>query len=141
MAEITVTAADVRPLTGAIIRRGTLKSASITPGDAVYLDGTNGWELADADEVASAQVRGIVISLPDGAVASVAGDKADICVHGPVEGYASMTPGGVVYNSVTAGSLDQTAAGSGDFPFVVGWAESATTLFVNPQVTVPTEVS
>jgi len=140
MADITKTAASVRPLNGAVIRRGTLKSADIAPGHAVYLDGTNGWELADADAVASAQAKGIVVGLPDGAVASAAGDVADIVVSGPVEGFASMTPGGAVFVSTTAGAMDQTApATSGDFPYAIGWAESATVLFVNPQATVPVE--
>ncbi|MBN2389899.1 MAG: hypothetical protein JXR84_04205 [Anaerolineae bacterium] len=138
MGDIAKTAANVRPLGGAIVRRGTLKSASIAPGDAVYLDGTNGWELADADAEASAQARGVVVGLPDGAVTSVAGDVADIVVHGPVEGYASMTPGGAAFVSTTAGAIDQTApATAGDYPFAIGWAESATVLFVNPQATVP----
>ena len=139
MADISSTAASVRPLTGAVIRRGTLESASVVPGQAVYLHGTSGWELADADAEASAQAKGIVVALPDGAVASAAGDVADICVFGPVEGYASMTPGGAVFVSTTAGAMDQTApATAGDYPYAIGWAESATVLFVNPQATVPT---
>jgi hypothetical protein len=139
MADIAVTALNVRPLNGAVIRRGTLKSADIAPGHAVYLDGANGWELADADADASSRARGIVVSLPDGAVASVAKDKADICVFGPVEGYTAMTAGGVVFVSTTAGRMDQTApAASGRYPFAIGWAESATAIFVNPQAIVPT---
>jgi hypothetical protein len=34
--------------------------------------------------------------------------------------------------------MDQTIPGtSGDFPFVIGWAESDGVLYVQPQVTVP----
>lgn len=140
MAAISNTDANIRPLEGAIIRRGTA-GGSMNVGDAVYLDGTNGWKQADADAVASAQARGIVVAGPQGATAIVSGNRIDICTYGPVEGFASMTPGAVIYNSVTAGALDQTASSTaGDYPFVVGWAESATVVFVAPQVTVPSVV-
>jgi hypothetical protein len=40
--------------------------------------------------------------------------------------------------SPTAGAMDQTIpATAGDFPFVIGWAESDGVLYVQPQVTVP----
>lgn len=140
MAAITNTDANIRPLEGAITRRGTA-GGSMNVGDAVYLDGANGWKQADADAEASAQARGVVVAGPQGATAIVSGDRIDICVYGPVEGFASMTPGAVIYNSVTAGALDQTASViAGDYPFVVGYAESASVVFVDPQVIVPTAV-
>lgn len=138
MASITLTAASIKPLNGAIMRRGTA-GATLTPGAAVYLDGTNGWKLADADAVASAQARGIVVSDGFGSTSFASGSAVDIVVHGPVAGYASMTIGGAVFNSVTAGDVDQTApALSGDYPFAIGWAESASVIFVQPQSHVPT---
>lgn len=139
MADITVTAANVRPLNGAIIRRGEA-GGSGNVGDAVYLDGANGWKLADADAEASSQARGIVVAQGSEGVTTFAdGDKIDIVVHGPVEGGASMTPGGAIFVSTTAGSLDQTApAASGDYPFAIGWAESASVIYVAPQTHAPT---
>jgi len=138
MADVAVTAANVRPLHGAVVRRGTA-GATLTPGQAVYLDGANGWKLADADALASAQARGIVIADGVGSVSFASGARVDIVIYGPVVGYASMTPGGAAFVSTTAGAIDQTApAATGDYPFAIGWAEAADVLFVQPQTIVPT---
>jgi len=138
MGDISSTAADVRPLGGAIVRRGTA-GGTLAPGQAVYLDGANGWKAADADAEASSQARGIAVSGEDGASSMSDGDTIDIVTHGPVTGFASMTPGGAVFVSTTAGAMDQTApAAAGDYPFAVGWAESAATIYVDPQTHVPT---
>lgn len=134
MAAFAATAANVRPLEGARVRRYNA-GGTITPGQAVYLANDGDVEAADADVEAQAQVIGICIADGNGAVSFGAGTRVDVVVWGPVTGYASLTPGGLVYASVTAGSMDQTApaGASGDFPFVVGYAESATTIFVSPQ--------
>lgn len=138
MASISLTVASIKPLNGAITRRGTA-GATLTPGMFVYLDGANGWKAADADALASAQGRGVVVSDDSGSVSFASGVKVDIVVFGPVAGFANMTAGGAVFNSVTAGDLDQSApALTGDYPFAAGWAESASVLFVNPQIHVPT---
>lgn len=139
MADVTVTAANVRPLNGALIQRGEA-GGSGSVGDVVYLNGANGWAQADADAEASAQARGVVVAVgAEGETSFADGDKIDIVTEGPVEGFASMTPGGVAYVSTTAGAIDQTApAASGDYPFVIGWARSASVLYVHPQAVVPT---
>lgn len=138
MADVTVTPAKVRPLNGAVVRRGSA-GATLTPGQAVYLDGANGWKLADADALASAQARGVVVSDGNGGVSFASGQTVDIVTHGPVEGFSSLTPGGAAFVSTTAGALDQTApAASGDYPFSIGYAEQATVLYVAPQSHVPT---
>lgn len=141
MAAITVTAADVRPpnLTQTIIRRFTA-GGTVNVGDVVYVAADGDVEQADADAQASAQAIGIAVSVNGTTqTAAAAGDEVDVCVFGPLNWGASMTPGSVVYVSVTAGKGDHTAVAgaSGDFSFVVGRALTATTIFVNPQVTVP----
>lgn len=140
MADITVTAANVRPLNGAVIRRGEA-GGSGSVGDLVYLDGTNGWKQADADaSQAAAMGRGVVVAVgSEGATTFADGDKIDILVFGPFEGAESMTPGGVVYNSSTAGAMaDAAPAETGDdWDFIVGWAESASVIFFHPQTAVP----
>ena len=140
MADITVTAANVRPLNGAIVRRGEA-GGSGSVGNLVYLAGTDGWKQADADaSQAAAMGRGIVVAVgSEGATTFADGDKVDIVVFGPVEGAASMTPGATVYNSSTAGAVaDAAPAETGDdWDFIVGWAESASVIFVHPQTTVP----
>lgn len=140
MADITVTASKVRlPNETEVIKiRGRLGAAA-TPGQAVYLDGTNGWKPADADAEASAMARGIVLSDNFGSTSFESGQMVDIVVFGRVTGFSGMTPGLNAYVSTTAGAMDQTApAAAGDYPFAVGWAESAETIFVAPQTAVPT---
>lgn len=139
MGDITNTDANVRALNGAIVQRGEAGGSGYV-GDAVYLDGTNGWKQADADAEASSQARGVVVGVKsEGSTSFADGDAIDIVTEGPVEGFASMTPGGAVFVSTTAGALDQTApATAGDYPFAIGWARSASVLYVHPQSHVPT---
>jgi hypothetical protein len=139
MGAITYTAANVKlPNETEVIKiRGVMGAASIVPGMAVYLDGTSGWKAADADVAASGQARGILATLPNGGVLSSVGDRGDIVTEGRITGYEGMTPGAAVFASVTAGRLDQTPAGNDDYTFAIGWAESATTIYVHPQITVP----
>lgn len=139
MADITVTAANVRPLEGAQVRRGTA-GGSGNVGDLVYQASDGDWEAGDADALASSQARGVVVSVNSGGgTAFVAGDRLDIVRFGAVCWGASMTIPGRVYVSTTAGKGDQTApATAGDYPFCVGYAEAANILFVNPQTPIPT---
>lgn len=130
MADIAVTAANVRPLNGAVIRRGTA-GGTITPGMAVYLDGTSGWKAADADAIASGKALGIALADGSGAVSFASGQVIDICVYGPVTGFAAMTPGANEFVSTTAGAVcDAASAVAGDLQYMIGWAEQATVLFV-----------
>ena len=143
MAVIDVTAAKVRPLNGAVVRRYRLGAAA-NVGDGVYIASDGDVEPVDADAQASAQGRGVVVAIgARGKTAGAAGDVADVVVHGPVElgNETAMTPGASVYGSPTAGKLDQTAsATSGDYNAILGYAETSTILFVDPQVTAPVVV-
>lgn len=130
MAAITVTAADVRPLSGAVIRRFDA-GGTVNMGAPVYLASDGDVEHADASAVSTlVPTLGIAVSTPDGGTSASAGERVDVVVFGPVAGFSSLTPGGLVYVSDTAGGLD-TAAGTKDF--IVGYAESATTVFVQPE--------
>lgn len=141
MGDITVTAADVRPLPGAVVRRFDAGD-TVTAGQAVYIADDGDVEPADADAEASSQARGIAVADSDGGTSFSAGDKVDVVVFGPVGGFSSMEEGEPVFVSTTAGALDQTApATAGDFPFSIGYAESTAILFVQSQVTEPTENS
>ncbi|GIK43995.1 MAG: hypothetical protein BroJett011_78280 [Chloroflexota bacterium] len=140
MANISVTAAKVRlPNETEVLKiRGKMGAASLAPGMPVYLDGSSGWKAGDADIAAASQVRGLLVSLPNGSVSSAVGDVGDIVTQGRVTGFSGMTPGAAVFVSLDAGSLTQTAPpDSGDFMFAVGWAESAETIYVHPQIVVP----
>ena len=131
MASVTVTAADVRPLPGAIVRRYEA-GATMTPGDLVYVASDGQVELADIDGAASAQAIGIVVAGPDGKTSFSTGEQVDVVVFGPVAGFSSLTPGALHYGSVTAGDIETAApsGSSGDYLWIVGYAEAAAVLFV-----------
>ncbi len=133
MADVTVTAADVRPLSGAIVRRFNA-GATINMGDLVYIAADGDVEPADADAATSAIAVGIAVSTPDGGVSAAAGERVDVVVFGPVAGFSGLTPGGHLFASVNAGKIADAAPGatSGDYVYVVGVAESATTVLVRP---------
>jgi hypothetical protein len=114
----------VRPLAGAIIRRGEA-GGTIEAGELVYLDGTSGYKVTDGTGASSSAARGVMVSPQDAAD----GDIIDIVEFGPVEGYAAMTPGALHFVSDTAGEVETV---SGSNTKRVGWALSATVLFVNP---------
>lgn len=141
MADIVINAAQVRPLNGAVIRRFTA-GASVNVGEAVYVASDGTVKPADADEsLATAQARGIVVGVGvAGATSAASGQAVDVVTHGAVAiGTSGLTDGAVVYVSVTAGKLDQSApsAAGDDFDFIIGWAESDGVLYVQPQVTIP----
>ncbi len=140
MASISLTSAQIRPLTGAICRNYQA-GAALTVGYAVYLDSSGYVQHADANlSEAGARAMGIVVASKDGETSVVSGDRCSVCVFGPVGGYASMTPGEPVYNSSTVGRLDQTAPTGGAYPQAFGRADSATVIFVNPDVADPSSV-
>lgn len=106
MADITVTKANVSALNEGHTYRGDLAGAALTAGQVTYIDGSNGYKLADASAAATAKVAGLVIAPSD--VAS--GDGGfDVAVPGClIGGFSGMTPGDLLYLSDTAGALADT---------------------------------
>lgn len=137
MAAISVTTKNVSKLPGAFSRRGVV-AAGVTVGSWVYLASDGVWKLADADAAATVEARGFVVAIGAyGALTAVAGDVADIVRIGPVNsGATGLTPGAKLYVSTDAGKADETAPGVGDFVFVVGYVDSDSVIFVDPQATV-----
>lgn len=136
MASISLTSAQIRPLEGAIVRNYQA-GAALTVGYAVYLDSSGYVQHADANgSEAASRGRGIVVASKDGETSVSSGDRCSVCVFGPVGGYASMTPGEPVYVSDTVGRLDQDQP-SNAYRQALGWADSASVIFVNPDVQDP----
>lgn len=142
MADIVNVAAEVRAMieNGALVFAYSAAGAG-SLGDWVYLD-TSGTVLqADADAIASAKAIGIVTGIGvRGNTTFASGDRVEVCRYGPVVvgTGVSMTIGQPLYVSTTAGSADQTIPPtSGDFPFIVGTADAANIVFVNPQTALP----
>lgn len=113
---------DIKPLPGSIVRKGTL-GTTVTKGDPVTLQSDGYWDPCDTS---TAQLT-VGIAVQGGVV----GDVIDIVVYGPVQCISGATPGALAYGSDTAGALDD-AVGTKDL--VVGYVESATVLFVRPQI-------
>lgn len=130
--EVTVTAADVRPLTGCIIRRAIAASA-LAHGDVVYPSSYSGDKpvvsKADGSAVATANGLGVVVSGALGNTTIAANEACDVVVFGPVTGYSGMTAGNTIWVSDTAGRLSTVV---GTKSGVVGLAESPTVVMVRP---------
>ena len=117
------TAANIKPLEGAIIRRYTA-GAAIAAGEIVSMQ-SDGF-VDPSDSTGAAQT---IVGIAQKAAA--VGDRLDVVVFGPVACLTGATIGGAVYDSTTAGEPAQTTAGNQK---QVGWAESETILFVRPLV-------
>lgn len=132
MAAITFTAADVRPLAGAKIRRFDA-GGTVGIGKPVYIASDGDVELAKGDLVATTLgTIGLAVATPDGGTSASAGERVDVVVHGPVAGFTSLTPGALVFLSdTTAGDMDDT---ENTAALVVGVAETASVVFVRPQI-------
>ena len=113
---------DIKPLAGAITRRGTL-GATVTKGHPVTLQSDGYW---DHTQTTAAQVT-VAVAVQGGAV----GDEVDLVVFGPIQCLSGATIGALVYGSDTAGAYDDAA---GTKSTIIGYAWSATELFVQPQI-------
>lgn len=123
MAAITkAAAANVKPLEGAIVRRGTL-GATVTAPSPVTLQSDGKW---DGTDTSAAQLT-VAIAVQSGGD----GDEVDLVTHGPMVALSGATIGSLVYGSDTAGAFD-TAAGTKST--ILGYAETATVLFVQPDI-------
>jgi len=139
MAAIPNTPALIEASPGATIERVILGAAAVA-GDALYLDGANGWKPTDATTVGPAEGRCILVGSGVLGTSYPSGANVDACFFGLVGGYSGMTPDGAVYTSEDAGDMDQTApTGGSNFIHKMGWAFSATEIFVDPAGTTPVE--
>jgi hypothetical protein len=115
----------VKPLDGAIIRRYTTSEA-VEAGEAVYLNSSGYATLTNAAAVATNYCIGLAVE----DIAS--GDRGDFVVFGPLQMCTAATPGGIIYTiDTTTGEVGETA---GTKTCIVGVAESATVVLVNPQM-------
>ena len=119
---IETDASKIKPLEGAVVRRATL-GATTTAGYAVTLQSDGKWDPSNAT---NAHLT-VAIAVESGADT----DRVDLVTYGPVNSLTGATIGGLVYVNDAAGGLDQTGSTK---KTVVGYAESATVLFVDPQV-------
>lgn len=130
MADLTITAANVISMAGALVAHGTA-GAAVTAGQAVYLDDAAGtYKLADNNSVT------VAARAPDGFTLHAAATGQPIAVHtrGPLTIGAALTPGVAYYLSDTPGGVCPVAdLASGEYPSIVGIATSASVLDVKIQ--------
>ena len=115
------TAANVKPLEGAIVRRFTA-GATVAAGELVTMQSDGKVDPSDCT-AAKAPVLGVAIG------PGADGSRIDVVVFGPIVCLTGATPGALVYNSTTAGEPLETTTGN---QTVAGIAESAIVLFVRP---------
>lgn len=118
------TAANIKPLEGAIIRRYTL-GATTAAGEVVSMQSDGKVDPADAT---SAKSIALGVAIQGGAD----GDRVDIVIFGPVLMMTGATVGAPIYTATSAGELSESA---GTYGTIVGLAESATVLIVRPHST------
>lgn len=115
-------AEHIKPLEGAIVRRGTLGAAT-EAGEVVTLQSDGFWD----PSLATAVQFSVAIAVQGGA----AGDRVDLVRYGPVVCMTGATVGARIFTTDTAGEMAETA---GTKDTIIGYAESATVLFVQPQI-------
>ncbi len=132
MADLSVTASAVLASSGAIILRQYNAGATVTQGQAVYLDSTtNTWKLIDSNAAVTgnelATLKGIAL------VGASSGQPIDVCVKDTdFTPGATLTNGTAVYSSVTAGGITHDIPGAGAYPTSLGIAKSTTKMNLNP---------
>jgi hypothetical protein len=135
MTDISLTAANIRALqANGAVPRNYEAGGSITIGDAVYINSDGEVEQADGSAQASAKAIGIAVESYDGETSVSSGDPVSVCVFGPVSGFSGMTPADTLYVSDDAGDIADSA---GTFSHVIGHAESATIVWVQPDQSDP----
>ena len=129
MADLVITAANVVAGSDAVRESGTA-GATITAGQAVYLDTTDmKYKLADSNGAAALRVpSGIALNGASNGQPLVIQKGGDITIGG------TLTAGIPYFLSDTPGGICPLAdIGTGEFSCIVGIAESASVLAVNIQ--------
>jgi hypothetical protein len=125
MADLSITAGNVVPGSGAIRRRGVAGEA-IDAGEMLYLDPADGtYKLADCDSatVAARSPAGIAVN------SAGVGQPLTLVESGDVTLGSVLTAGTAYYLSGTAGGIAPVAdLLTGDYPVIVGIARSASVL-------------
>lgn len=117
-------AEHIKPLEGAIVRRHTA-GTTIAAGEIVSLMADGYVDPADTGAFTGAQVVGVAIG------AAIVGGRVDVVVFGPIVCLTGATVAATIYATDTAGEPGE-AVGTSDV--IVGYAESATVLFVRPRL-------
>lgn len=133
---MAVTAANVRPLEGALTRPRRA-GGTVTMGQAVYTDSGGEVQAARANAAATSDAIGILVAVNEpGETTAADNDAVTVCTFGPVGGFSGLTPGAIYYvdNAAAGNIITPAPSGAGIWAKSIGYAESATVLFVAPGI-------
>jgi hypothetical protein len=122
-ATVETIAEHVKPLEGSLSRRYTCGS-TIVAGQPVTLAADGFIDPSDASDATLSFCKGIAVQ------GGAAGERIDVVTFGPVVCMTGATVGALIYVSDTGGALSETA---GTKSTIIGQADAANILFVNPQ--------
>lgn len=132
MADISITAASVLASSSATIIRNFPSGATVSTGQAVYMDtSTNSWKLIDSN----AAVTGNELLTTKGYALNTAasGQPLDVVIKDTdYTPGGTLTNGSTVYTSVTAGGVTHDVPTTGAYPTAMGVAKSTTKMNLNP---------
>lgn len=131
MADVTVTAANVKPVGTSRTVQTVLLGETVTQGQPLYLKAADSkyWK-ADADTLAEAAAAGIAIT------PGVADDYAIMLTAGTINMGGTLAVGQVYVVSVNAGGVaPYSDLGSGDYVTILGVATTTAILNVDINVT------
>ena len=132
MADLSITAANVKASSQATVLRQYPFGVTVTQGQVVYLDANNRWVLMDADAAATgngvSDKRGIALNAASNT------QPAEVAIKDPAFTIgATLTNGVSYYASPNAGGVEVIAAvGSANYPTFLGAAISTTQINLNP---------
>jgi hypothetical protein len=126
MADLTITAANIIPVSGYSEYQGTA-GATITAGQVVYLDSNSLLQLADNNGAAAlATVKGIALH------AALANQPLKIIIAGSLGFGAILTAGNFYYLSETAGAICPWGdLGAGERVSQIGYASTTSNMVLN----------
>jgi phage tail sheath gpL-like len=129
MTDATVSAVNARPLLPSQTMRKVAGEA-LSLMDVVYLDASEEWKKTDGSAAISSKgIVGVVVAGNQEETTIADGEMATVVVFGRVAGFTDLTPQAPYYVSDTAGKAGDVA---GTVTRFLGWAESATVLFLEP---------
>jgi hypothetical protein len=133
---MAVTAAKVHALEGSLVRPRKAGGAVVV-GNAAYNDSAGKLQKARANAAATSDAVGIIVAVNEPGETTAGDNEAvSLCTFGPVGGFSSLTPGAIYYVSDTTDGdiLTPAPSGAGKWAKSIGYAESASVLFVAPGI-------
>lgn len=109
------------------VRTTYTAAVGIAAREVVYISAANNVSLADNDGLGSSYVVGLAVA------AATATNPVEVQSHGLMSGFSGLTPGAIYYLSDTAGGITATVPTGNRTIVRIGYAKSATELFIDTE--------